>query len=104
MPLRHHWGNRNIKDGRRRPEKYSNNHYFITNGSRNVFAMPSYGISHPRNMFNYVSMAYDVSKMAVKMAATNMENIEMAITSLFKCLIKFAMHFLSTCRFCPTKN
>ena len=37
--------------------------------------MPSYKISHPRNMTNYVSMAYDVwaSKMAVKMAATNME-------------------------------
>ena len=36
-------------------------------------------------MISYVSMAYDVwaSKMAVKMAATNMENIEMAITSLF---------------------
>ena len=47
---------------------------------------------------------YDVSKMAVKMAATDMENIEMAITSLFKCLIKFAMHFWSTCRFCPTKT
>ena len=85
MPLWHPWGNRNIQDGRRRPEKYSNNHNFITNGSRNVFSMPSYKISHPRNMTNYVSMAYDVwaSKMAVKMAATNMENIEMAITSLF---------------------
>ena len=52
---------------------------------KNVFSMPGYRISHPRNMINYVSMAYDVwaSKMAVKMAATNMENIEMAITSVF---------------------
>ena len=85
MPLWHPWGNRNIQDDRRRPEQYSNSHNFITNGYRNVFSMPSYMISHPRNIINYVSMAYDVwaSKMAVKMAATNMENIEMAITSLF---------------------
>ncbi len=81
MPLWHPWGNRNIKDGRRRPEKYSNNQNVITNGSRNVFSMPSYMISHPMNMINYVSMTYDV--WASKMAATNMENIEMAITSLF---------------------
>ena len=84
MPLWHPWGNRNIQDGRR-PEKYSNNHNGITNGSRNVFSMPSYRISNPRDMINYVSMAYDVwaSMMDVKMAATNMENIEMDITSFF---------------------
>ena len=81
MPLWHPWGNRNIQDGRRRPEKYSNNHYFITNGSRNMLSMPSYRISHPRNMINYVSKAYDV--WASKMATTNMESIEMAITSLY---------------------
>ncbi len=33
-------------------------------------------------MINYVSKAYDV--WASKMDATNMENIEMAITSLFE--------------------
>ena len=88
MPLWHPWGNRNIQDGRRRPEKYSNNHNFITNGSRNLFSMPSYRISHPINVINYVSMTHDVwaSKMTVKMAATNMENIEMAITSFFNSL------------------
>ena len=73
--------------------KYSSNHNFITNGSRNVSPMPSYVISHPRNMINYVPMAYDVwtSKMADKMAATSMENIEMAITSLFNsiCYARF---------------
>ena len=85
MPLWHPWGNRNIQDDRRRPENYSNNHNFITNDSRNVLSMLSYRINHPRNIINYVSMAYDVwaSKMAVKMSATKMENIEMAITSLF---------------------
>ena len=43
------------------------------------------GLVTQRNMINYVSTAYDVwaSKMVVKMAATNMENIEKAITSLF---------------------
>ena len=81
MPLWHPWGNRNIQDGRRIPETYSNNHNFITNGSRNVFSVHSYRISHPRNMNNYVSKAYHV--WASKMAATNMENIEIAITSLF---------------------
>ena len=55
--------------------------------------MPSYRINHPRNMINYVAMTYDVwaSKMAVKMAATNMENIEMAITSLCNSICDFCL-------------
>ena len=133
MPLWHLWGNLNIQDGRHEPEKYYNSHNCMTNPSRNVLYLPSYRLSHIRNMFRWhkmygnprwlpiwspmtwkicyshinvllcvlasmfcppnnkrgdISMANDVckSKMAAKVATTNMKIIKITITSFYNSL------------------